>query len=366
MTARKLKNSWWVDFRVDYIRYRRRSPDNTQAGARAYEFTLRQRLSRGETIDGLGRSEDVVQPFEQFALAWLDEYATANNKPSERRAKEYILRSSLIPFFRGMPIGRITTRNIEQYKAHEIRRGISRKTINNRLTVMRKCMTSAYEWLGLQGRPPTFVWLKCPPPKTDYLTADECDRLLRVADGVVSEMILTALRTGMRAGELKGLQWESLDWQTQTITVRHSLSDQTGELGSPKSNRERYVPMHPDLSATLAGRRQDAGYVFLDTDGRRFNHARMSRRLAAACKSAQLRHIGWHSLRHTFASQLAMRGVPLGAVQLLLGHSSVTTTMRYAHMAPSILRKAIEVLGAGSDSFGQPVGNRWLQPQKAA
>ena len=72
---------------------------------------------------------------------------------------------------------------------------------------------------------------------------------------------------------------------------------------------------------------------------------------------------------HTFASHLVMRGVPMTAVQMLMGHSVITTTMKYAHLAPSTLRSAIDMLNprtmAGVD-FGQPVGNHWLETQKKA
>jgi hypothetical protein len=84
-------------------------------------------------------------------------------------------------------------------------------------------------------------------------------------------------------------------------------------------------------------------------------------------KKAELRHIGWHTLRHTFASHLATRGVPLNAVQQLMGHSTITTTMRYAHLAPSTLRAAIDLMNPrtafGAD-FGQPVVNPWLEAQQ--
>ena len=71
-----------------------------------------------------------------------------------------------------------------------------------------------------------------------------------------------------------------------------------------------------------------------------------------------------HTLRHTFASQLAMKGIPLNLVQALLGHVSITTTMRYSHFAPSALRSAIEMLNpktAFRENFGQPVGNQWME-----
>ena len=135
-----------------------------------------------------------------------------NNKPSEQKTKRYILNASLIPFFGKTPLGKITSHDIERYKAHAVKDGVSRKTINNRLTVLRKCMTTAYDWLELPGTPPKFVWLKCPPHAMDYLSPDECELLLAHADGVIREMLLTALRTGMRQGELKGLQWSSIDW----------------------------------------------------------------------------------------------------------------------------------------------------------
>lgn len=78
------------------------------------------------------------------------------------------------------------------------------------------------------------------------------------------------------------------------------------------------------------------------------------------CKRAGIRSIGWHTLRHTFASQLVAHGVSLRAVQLLLGHSSVVVTERYAHLAPSRLQEAVAVLQqalSSHDKVGQPVGN---------
>ena len=113
------------------------------------------------------------------------------------------------------------------------------------------------------------------------------------------------------------------------------------------------------------GARARTGYVFLDASKRPFDHQRLKVRLAGVCKRAGLRRIGWHTLRHTFASHLAMRGVPLGAVQALLGHSTITTTMRYAHLAPSTLRTAIDLLDLGEPSVGQPAGNRWLEAQQS-
>lgn len=350
----------------NYERYRKRSPENSRTGALAYEAVLRQKIARGESIDRAAHAA-AGQTFEQFARKWFEDYVVSNNKYSEQRTKKYLLNAFLIPFFGKMQIARITTHDIERYKAHEGRNGVTSKTLKNRLTVLSKCLTTAYEWLELATQPPKIKWPKCSSYRTDYLSPEECELLLSHADGIIYEMVLTALRTGMRQGELKGLQWSSIDWQNQSLAVRHSRCDYRKALGSPKSNRERHIPLDIDVYEMLHKRKRDTGYVFIDTDNEPFDDKRLNRRLSSICKKAGLRKITWHILRHTFASHLAMRGVPLTTVQTLLGHSNITTTMRYAHVAPSTLRTAIDMLNPKSlvnADFGQPVVNQWFEMQQ--
>jgi len=371
MAVRKIKNTWWVDFMFNYMRHRKRSPENSRTGALAYEATLRQKIARGEPIDKVAHETQQEQTFEQFARKWFEDYVVPNNKYSEQRTKKYLLNAFLVPFFGKMQIAQITAHDIERYKAHENRHGVTSKTLKNRLTVLSKCLTTAYEWLELGTNPPKIKWPKCAPSRTDYLSPEECELLLSHADGVAYEMIFTALRTGMRQGELKGLQWSSIDWQNQSLAVRHSRCDYRKALGSPKSNRERHIPLDVDVYEMLHNRKKNTGYVFIDTDKEPFDDKRLNRRLSAICKKAGLRKVTWHILRHTFASHLAMKGVPLTTVQMLLGHSNITTTMRYAHVAPSTLRTAIEMLNPKSfanANFGQPVVNQWheMQQQEAA
>src|SRR6266849_2151573 len=305
MAVRILKKSWWVDFRIDHIRYRKRSPENSKAGAQAYEATLRQKLARGEQIGRVAQIEQ-EQTFGQFSSKWFEDYVEPNNKYSEQRTKKYILERSLVPFFGKIPVRRISSFHIDQYKAQMHREGVSNKTIKNRLTVLNKCLGTAFVWLDLDGKPPKISWPKCAPYRTDYLSSDECTLLLSHADGVIYEMMLTALRTGMRQGELKGLQWSDIDWQNQSLTVRYSRCDYQKKLGTPKSNRERHIPLDIDVFEMLHRRKTNTGYVFLDTDNHPFDHKRLSRRIQKICKKAGVRPITWHLLRHTFATQLAM------------------------------------------------------------
>jgi integrase len=336
-------------------------------GARLRSGAPPKKMARGESLENPTREAARSDTFERFARRWFEDYVVPNNKYSEQRTKRYLLNAFLIPFFGKMQIAEITAHDIERYKAQASTEGIANKTLKNRLTVLNKCLVTAHEWLELGTHPPKIKWPKCAPSRTDYLSAEECELLLSHAERVVYEMIFTALRTGMRQGELRGLQWSSVDWQNRSVAVRHSRCDYRKALGSPKSNRERHIPLDADVYEMLFIRKKSTGYVFIDADGEPFDNKRLNRRLTATCQKAGLRRITWHVLRHTFASHLATRGVPLTAVQALLGHSNITTTMRYAHVAPSTLRTAIDMLNpkqlANAD-FGQPAVSQWIELQR--
>jgi integrase len=369
MAVRKIKNSWWVDFMFNHTRYRKRSPENSRAGAAAYEIVLRQALARSDRIGGgTAAPAHKTTTFGKFAWQWFEDYAIPNNKYSEQVGKKCILSASLIPFFGSMPIGQIKPHDIERYKAQAIQRGLTNKTIRNHLTVLNKCLATAYEWLQLDGSAPKIKWPQCAAPAIDYLSPEECELLLRHANGVLYEMVLAALRTGMRQGEIRALQWSSVDWLTRSVAVRHSLDNHRKVLVAPKNNRTRHIPLDCDVYEMLYRRKEETGYVFVGSEGRPFTNYRVNYGIRKLCKRAGLREIGWHSLRHTFASHLAMRGVPLPAITELWGHSSIMTTMRYAHVAPSVLRSAIDMLNPKTmidASLGQPVVNQWQEIQKS-
>lgn len=355
MAVRQIKGSWWVDFRCEYVRYRKRSPENSRAGAQAYEALLRRRLARGEPLDEKKHAADKAETFERFAQAWLTGYVETNNKPAEQHNKRVVLRSSLIPFFGRMRLDEIGVRDIELFKAHERQKGNSNKTINNKLIMLRKCLATASEWGELKNALPAIKKLSSPQSKTDVLSKDEAERLLANAEGTVREMILMALRTGMRQGEIRGLQWEAIDWDNRFLTVRHTLCDYSKSLASPKSNRERYIPLADDLFDVLCARRASTGYVFTDRLGRPFTKDYHLDQLKKVQKRAGLRNFGWHTLRHTFATHLSAK-VPLRTVQELLGHSTITMTMRYSHVSAENLRAAIDLLSAAQPPT---MGSRW-------
>jgi integrase len=338
MGVRKRNNKWWVDFCFNRSRYRRPSPENSRAGALAWELVLKQKLARGEPLDP---EREKTTTFKDFAQDWFETYVKNNNKHSEILSKEKILRVHLIPYFGSMKLDEIKNLDIEKYKAKKIQGKLSPKTINNHLTVFRKACQCALDW-GAAKACPTVKRLKTPSQKYDFLTPEECRNLLAAADEIYRDMIMVALGTGLRFGELIALSWEDVDFKTGDLTIRQSYA--MGVLGSTKSDRIRHIPISDSVRHTLYRMRKDDGFVFTDTEGNPLNQCRCVYRLYAICKKAGLRKIGWHTLRHTFASHLVQAGANLGAIQGLLGHSDIRTTMRYAHINRAALREAIGIL----------------------
>jgi len=355
MAVRKRKDSWYIDFRTHRKRYRKKSPDNTKAGAEGFEALVRRRLTNGEDPFGSQADDDPVMAFADFAVRFIETYAKTNNKPSEIRQKQLIMQASLIPFFGKYKLDKISSMLVEDFKAKRKQGGLAAKTINNHLAILRKCLNIAQEWTGLE-KIPKIKPLKVPPYKFDFLSEDESETLVHsFEESLWRDLTFTALKTGLRFGELIALNWEDINLESRTICVRHSLVN--GLMESPKNNKARYLPMTYGLCDVLSQRKQKKGFIFCDDNGEPLKHERARRVLHRQCKLIGLRKVGWHMLRHTFASHLACKGVSLKTIQELLGHSDMKMTMRYAHLLPATLREAINVLDKPRDLeyFGHSV-----------
>lgn len=355
MSARKIGKSWWVDFRYTGQRYRKKSPINTAEGARQYEVVLMGRLMRGEPVDGPAHMTSPT--LTAFSQQWVDSYVAANNRPIEQVKKASALQHHILPVLGRRRLDGISAAHIEEFKALLAGRGLAAKSINNILAILRKCLGCAVEWGKLPSAPPIRP-LKAAPPDMDYLSEHET-KVLRTYCSEHPEafaMVLTAVDTGMRKGELRALRWDDLDMESGTVVVARSF---TRELEfSPKSNRVRAVPMTSAVRTMLSTRPRLGERVFPGRDGKAMSESVAGHLILRAYKAAGLRVGGWHRLRHTFATRATRRGNSLRAVQTLLGHSTLAMTERYAHVAPSYERAVVRTLEDELPSEdGQPVGN---------
>ena len=329
----------------------------TRRGAEQYEREVLASLANGTFNQKPSKKEEKPKVlFADFAKRFLEHYVAANNKLSEAETKESVFRVHLIPFFGTMSLESINEERVDRYKTSKLKdkvRPLGPKTINNHLTILRKTLAIAVKWHEL-SHVPEIQWLKTPEPEVEFFDFDEADRLFAGAAPEWRAMITVAARTGMRIGELLGLRWDDVDLKAEHLRVRRAVA--RGKIGTPKSGKGRKIPLSRDALEALRSHRHLRGeLVFCAESGRMLTRTECKWPLWSACKRAGLRKVGWHVLRHTFASHLAMRGASLKVIQELLGHAAIEMTMRYAHLSPSAHVEAVRLLDgpATGASYGR-------------
>ncbi|WP_426753906.1 tyrosine-type recombinase/integrase [Myxococcus sp. Y35] len=369
----KVQEAWWVDVKYQHPsgrveRVRKASPINTRRGAEEYERQVRQALLTGTFGKEKQNEPGRVLTLGEFVPRFIT-YSENNNKHSSVVTKRQILDDHLLPVFGNTPLDAIGPAEIEDFKAamrkkpagipgrknapskDALRKGsgvklLSLKSINNVLTVLHKLLALAQEQ-GVLQHVPRVKLFKTDKPAFDFLTFEEAERLLNAAEPEWRTLVLLALKTGLRHGELIGLQWSDVDLKRGKLQVRRSIWQ--GVTGLPKGGRGRTVDLPGSVVDALKGHRHLRGpYVFCQPDGQPLTASmtehRLSRAVSQAGISREQGRITWHDLRHTYGSHLAMRGVPLKVIQELMGHATIEMTMRYAHLAPEARESAVQQL----------------------
>ncbi|MEE9348945.1 MAG: tyrosine-type recombinase/integrase [Flavobacteriaceae bacterium] len=161
----------------------------------------------------------------------------------------------------------------------------------------------------------------------------------------LSDLFITAYNTGMRAGEIINLKWSWIDFDEQIITIKNSNSFRT------KSGNERIIPINETLKKVLNTRFPKViniskdEYIFFKVKGLRLNVDYVSKNFKKICRKLQLNEkYHFHTIRHSFASNLVQQGVDLYIVKELLGHSDLKTTQIYSHLKRSNLIEAVSKL----------------------
>jgi site-specific recombinase XerD len=135
------------------------------------------------------------------------------------------------------------------------------------------------------------------------------------------------------------------------VYIRQSAPKWLDEVKAPKSNRQRWVDLSPELAISLRSIRHGGPLVFCNDDGTKLAPGQFHEVLWAAQKRAGLRRIKWHELRHSYASILASGGMPLLMIRGLLGHQSSRMTERYAHLAAGQSEAFVHLLSAASPTL---------------
>jgi integrase len=251
--------------------------------------------------------------------------------------KENVIKQ-LTDNFARVPLRSFTSRVLEQYQTERLQKGNKPATINRHIATIKHMFTKAVEWDMLEESALKKIrrirLLEENNRRLRYLSREECQALINECNNYLKPIVITALNTGMRKGEILNLSWDNID-------MRHGfiLLDRT------KNGERREIPIDTTLRVTLQGlpRRLDVSLVFCDViTGKPRKDFRDS--FYKACRRANIRDFHFHDLRHTFASHLVMAGVDITTVKELLGHKTLTMTLRYSHLSPAHAVKALDIL----------------------
>ena len=366
----KTKRIWIVDVTITYprsgktVRKRLRPKrGNTKHAAEAFERQLWRDIEKG-TCEYIPREERRFRTdytIAEFSEVFMDTYVKNNCKHSVQITRTGIFKNHINPAMGQLRLNTLTPLDVENYKAHKLDEGFEKKTINNQLGVLRKMYNEAVEWEILPYAPKIKAFKKLPEPEFDFLDFSEADRIINAAhsvgDRTYHALILVALRTGLRIGELRALSWNDVDLVARRLVVRRNIVHR--KMGTPKNGKSRELPLCDSVVTALKGIRHLKGeFVFSEPDGAILDHNAVYRRLQFICDKAGLRRIGYHILRHSFASHLAMKAVPLKAIMEFMGHSDIKMTMRYAHLSPSVNREYVNLLDKDWHFFGTFSGDK--------
>jgi integrase len=290
--------------------------------------------NRGEKAPDSGvNSNEVVRKLTKFEddLTQIVHVSRSNLKPGvpiKRLDLPLLSRKTVL-------LNEITAARVSEYRAQRLsskakgtERSLAAATVNRPLSLLRHLLRLAHEEWELLATVPKIRLEKEPQGRIRWLEPDEEVRLLDACAKSFNKSLLpvvtVALETGLRKGELLGLEWDRVD-----------LSRGVLRLEVTKSGKRREVPMRQAVYTTLAGLPEPH-------EGRVWRTGSVRKAFENAVTGAELEDFHFHDLRHTFASRYVMRGGSLPALQQILGHATLAMTMRYSHLSPRHLRDEME------------------------
>ena len=298
---------------------------------------------------GRGKQPEIRKKIPNITFKALSvEYLQWARRQRSFPQKEKLVKQ-LVTVFGAYPLRAFNGRLLEQYQTERMEKGNKHTkkglvegnkpaTINRHMATIKHMFTKAMEWELVEEEVLKKVHkvklLEENNRRLRYLSVEECRALVSECAGHLKPIVIMALNAGMRRGEILGLKWDNVDMKHGFI-----LLDKT------KNGERREIPINGTLRATLAGipRRLDLPHVFInpDTD---LPYGDIKNAFNRACRKAGIRDFHFHDLRHTFASHLVMGGQDITTVKDLLGHKTLTMTLRYSHLAPAHTVKAVELL----------------------
>lgn len=335
-TIRKRGKSWQIDYREPggkriRLCFRRRKEAEAELGKRI-------------SLMAEGRYLDIKREYKTTLKELIEKYIeNFKYQPAFETWKKFCLRNFKDYFGEDTLLANIRYADVETYRNRLMQKPTrsgkirSVAAINREMGVLRHLFRKAVEWEMIEKSPFDMgksLQLKENNNRVRYLTEDEIKRLLEECKHQkhLYWIVVCALNTGMRRGEILNLKWEN---------IRNGFI----YLEKTKTKERREIPINDELDRVFKEIRKEQGlsseYVFTY---QRKHILRIDRSFKGALRRAGIENFRFHDLRHTFASHLVMKGATIKEVQELLGHKTISMTMRYAHLSPEHKKRAVNLL----------------------
>ena len=321
----------------------------------------------------------------QYLTEWIELYIKPHREPKTTAYYEGMIKNHIEPTLGRVPLRKLTSAQVQRMlndkakpfmvtpkpkteddKPEPIEKRLSAETLRGIKATLRSALSRAYKdglvGENVGGRVET---PKAPHREAEYLTAEDAGKLLaKAGDHPIDRLVVVALQTGMRIGEVTGLTWQDIDFENETVKIRGQLQriEKKLTLKRLKSDRaartlcltKTALTALQDQKAVQVMQGTDRldtepynpmNLVFLNLEGRPLDPKFVNDHLKAMMVKAKVKVLSFHKLRHTAATLMLAAGIPLTQVRDQLGHSQIALTSNiYGHAVPAALRTAAETL----------------------
>ena len=334
MSLYKRGSFWWMRFSFQGKQIRRSTETTDKKLAERIYHKVLGELAEGDWFDRLpGEEKTLSELFGQY----LNEHSKPNKSPkSYIRDKGMVGR--ILKEFGDVTLVEISARQISEYKSRRRAEDAAAATVNKELSFLRHVFETAVVWEWLKTNPAAQI----PREKVRncierWLSSEEEERLLNACPDWLRKIVIFALNTGFRQGEILSLTWKQMDWSRKAILFWEQKNG--GRDLIPLNERALNVLKDRSKIRTLGSE-----LVFLTSNGTRYLARNVFKAFNRACEKAEIKNLRFHDLRHTFATRLIQDGVDLYTVQRLGRWRSLSMVMRYAHHSAESLRSGREAV----------------------
>lgn len=324
MSIYKRGNVWWIRFTTPGGELVRRSSETeNRRAAQEYYDKLK---AESWQIAKLGHKP--TRTWDEAAYRWLQEKSHKKSHHSD----VYIVKW-LQPFFSMRPLNEIT-RDMVAEIVEAKRKESSPSRANRIIALIRAVLRKAELDWGWLDKAPALRMYPEPKHRVRWLTPEQLNRLLLELPEHQREAVIFAASTGLRQANVVRLEWSQVNLESKTAWI---YADQA------KGGRDIHVSLNETALAVLRrqlGKHQARVFTY---NGEPYNRA-YTKAWQKALKRAGIDNFRWHDLRHTWASWLAQKGVPLHDIQEMGGWETAAMVRRYAHLSPAHLAHRAQLL----------------------